>query len=87
VIAAKIAAHAVDLVKEGQRERARAKDYEMSLARKRFDWEKQFEISLDPEKTRRIWERRRAKGEYCSMCGDLCAIKLVEEYAERDDKI
>lgn len=83
VIAAKIAAHAIDLVKEGQRERARAKDYEMSLARKNFDWEKQFSLSPDPEKARRIWERRRAKGNYCSMCGDLCAIKLVEEYAKR----
>lgn len=82
VIAAKIAAHAVDLIKEGQKERARAKDYEMSLARKNFDWEKQFALSPDPEKARSIWERRKAKGEYCSMCGDLCAIKLVEKYAE-----
>ncbi|MEM1956653.1 MAG: phosphomethylpyrimidine synthase [Archaeoglobaceae archaeon] len=80
VIAAKIAAHAIDLVKEGQRERARAKDYEMSLARKKFDWEKQFSLSPDPEKAKKIWERRRPKGDYCSMCGDLCAIKLVEKY-------
>lgn len=82
VIAAKIAAHAVDLIKEGQKERARAKDYEMSLARKNFDWKKQFALSPDPEKAKKIWERRKAKGEYCSMCGDLCAIKLVEKYAE-----
>ncbi|MDI9610138.1 MAG: phosphomethylpyrimidine synthase [Archaeoglobales archaeon] len=82
VIAAKIAAHAVDLVKEGQKEWAKLRDYEMSLARKNFDWDKQFALSPDPEKARRIWERRRAKGDYCSMCGDLCAIKLVEQFAK-----
>ncbi len=79
VIAAKIAAHAVDLIKEGQRERARARDYEMSLARKNLDWAKQFELSIDPEKARQIWEKRRSRSDACSMCGDLCAIKLVEE--------
>ncbi len=83
VIAAKIAAHAVDLIKEGQKERAMAKDYEMSLARRNFDWEKQFALSPDPEKARKIWERRKARGEYCSMCGDLCAIKLVEKYGQK----
>lgn len=83
VIAAKIAAHAVDLVKEGQRERARLLDYEMSLARKNFDWEKQFSLSPDPEKARKIWERRKTREDYCSMCGDLCAIKLVEKFTKR----
>lgn len=79
VIAAKIAAHAADLVKEGQRERARYVDYEMSLARRDFDWEKQFKLSVDPERARRIWENRKSNSEACSMCGDLCAIKLVKE--------
>jgi phosphomethylpyrimidine synthase len=83
VIAAKIAAHAVDLVKEGQRERARKRDYEMSLARKNLDWEKQFRLSIDPEKARQIWERRRSQSDACSMCGELCAIKLVKENFER----
>jgi phosphomethylpyrimidine synthase len=83
VIAAKIAAHAVDLIKGGQMERARLKDYEMSLARRNFDWEKQFALSPDPEKARKIWERRKTKGDYCSMCGDLCAIKLVEKYVRK----
>ncbi len=86
VIAAKIAAHAADLVKEGQRERARARDYEMSLARKNFDWKKQFELSIDPEKAERIWSRRRSKSEACSMCGDLCAIKIVKEALEKARK-
>ncbi len=83
VIAAKIAAHAADLVKEGQRERARSIDYEMSLARKNLDWEKQFRLAIDPDKARKIWKNRKSKSEACSMCGDLCAIKLVKEALEK----
>ncbi len=79
VIAAKIAAHAVDLIKEGQKDRARRTDYEMSLARKNLDWNKQFELAINPEKAREIWSRRKSKSEACSMCGDLCAIKLVND--------
>ncbi len=83
VIAAKIAAHAIDLIKEGQRERARKKDYERSLARKNLDWERQFQLSIDPEKAREIYGRRKSESDACSMCGDLCAIKLVKEAFER----
>lgn len=82
VIAAKIAAHAIDLVKEGQRDRARKRDYEMSLARKNLDWERQFELAIDPEKARKLHSRRKSESDACSMCGDLCAIKLVKEAFE-----
>ncbi len=83
VIASKIAAHAIDLVKEGQRERARELDYQMSVARKKLDWESQFRLSIDPEKARMIHSRRKSKGETCSMCGDLCAIKTINEVLQR----
>lgn len=83
VIAAKIAAHAIDLVKEGQRERARKKDYEMSVARREFDWEKQFMLSPDPEKAVEIHSRIKPSSETCSMCGDLCAIKTVKDALKR----
>jgi len=79
VIASKIAAHAIDLIKEGQKERARERDFMMSLARKNLDWETQFRLSIDPENARRIWEGRKSRSESCSICGDLCAIKLVKE--------
>ncbi len=82
VIAAKIAAHAIDLIKEGQKERARRRDYEMSVARKNLDWEKQFQLSIDPEKARKVWMRRKSSSDACSMCGDLCAIRLVKEALE-----
>ena len=84
VIAAKIAAHAIDLIKDGQSERARKRDYEMSLARKNLDWERQFELSIDPEKAREIHSKRKSESDACSMCGDLCAIKLVKETFEGD---
>lgn len=82
VIAARIAAHAIDLVKEGQRERARRIDYEMSVARKNLDWERQFQLSIDPENARKVWMRRKSSSDACSMCGDLCAIRLVKEALE-----
>ncbi len=83
VIAAKIAAHAVDLVKEGQREKARKRDLEMSIARKDLNWEKQFSLSIDPKRARETWERRKSQSDACSMCGELCAIKLVKETLDR----
>ncbi len=87
VIAAKIAAHAADLVKEGQRERARKVDYEMSLARKNFDWKKQFSLSINPEKAERIWKARKSRSGACSMCGDMCAIKIVREALEKNENL
>ncbi len=86
VIAAKIAAHAADLVKEGQRERAWKRDLEMSIARKNLDWKRQFELSIDPEKAMEVHSRRKSKGDACSMCGDLCAIKISREVLEKSQK-
>jgi phosphomethylpyrimidine synthase len=84
VIAARISAHAADLVREGQRENARKVDYELSLARKNLDWERQFSLSIDPEKAREIWNRRKSSSDACSMCGELCAIKLVKEAFDKN---
>src|SRR5665213_662162 len=50
IIAYKIAAHAADLARH--RPGARDRDDELSRARYRFDWNKQFELSLDPETAR-----------------------------------
>ena len=47
IIAYKIAAHAADIARH--RPGARDRDDELSRARYRFDWRKQFELSLDPE--------------------------------------
>ena len=52
LIAYKIAAHAADIARH--RPGARDRDDELSRARYNFDWNKQFELSLDPEQPRNI---------------------------------
>lgn len=83
VMAVRIAAHAADIVKgiPGALE----KDNRMARARKDLDWEGQFEVSLDPDKARRL---RRESGVdethgACTMCGSLCAYKVMNERSEK----
>ncbi len=82
-IITKIAAHAADLVREGQRERARRLDDEMAYARKNLDWNRQFELAINPEGAQRIKNSRPSESDACSICGDLCAIKLVREFLKK----
>lgn len=78
VIATKIAAHAVDIVKLG--DKAAARDLAMAKARANLDWKKQFENALDPEKAMKIHGRVELKSpETCSMCSEYCAIKILKE--------
>ncbi|MBC8521127.1 MAG: phosphomethylpyrimidine synthase ThiC [Methanomicrobia archaeon] len=79
-IVTKIAAHVADLVKDEQRARARRLDDEMAHARKNLDWKRQFEIAINGEEARRIRNGRPpSESDACSICGDLCAIKMVKE--------
>jgi len=79
VIASRIAAHAADIVKGVKG--AWEWDLEMAKARKALDWEKQIELSIDPEKARRYRkERNNDNTETCTMCGEFCAMKVVGEY-------
>lgn len=74
IIASRIAAHAADIAK-GVRG-ARDWDDEMSLARKNLDWERMFELSIDPEKARAYRaEAKPEKEDTCSMCGNFCAVR------------
>ena len=78
IIASKIAAHAADIAKKIPH--ARDLDDAMADARRTFDWEKQWECSLDPETARRIRDER--KPEYddsCSMCGKFCAVRSMNK--------
>lgn len=76
IIAAKIAAHAADIAKGVPN--AEEWDRQMSAARKALDWEKMFELSMDPEKARRYrQESKPEKEDTCSMCGNFCAVKNV----------
>jgi phosphomethylpyrimidine synthase len=83
IIAYKIAAHAADIARG--RKNARARDNAMSDARYAFDWNKQFELALDPERAKEYHdETLPAEGfkdaEFCSMCGPkFCAYKVTQE--------
>lgn len=81
-IVTRIAAHAADLVKEGVREKARAADREMALARRDLDWDKQFKLALDSEKAREIHARSK-NIDTCSMCGELCSIKMMRDVMKK----
>jgi phosphomethylpyrimidine synthase len=79
VIAARIAAHAADIAK-GVRG-ALDRDVEMAKARRNLDWQEQIRLSLDPERTRKVRESCPPRNdEVCSMCGEFCAIKGVNEF-------
>lgn len=80
IIASKIAAHAADIANGRGRER----DDRMAQARKDLDWEGMFRESLDPEKARRYRARgHNEDSQGCSMCGDVCAIKIVQEHLKK----
>jgi len=71
VIASKIAAHSADIAK-GKKDAMRV-DYELSKARKNFDWKRQKDLSINPDE---FEYRRSAKADdVCSMCGEFCAMK------------
>ncbi len=81
-IVTRLAAHAADLTKEGVRERAREHDREMALARRDLDWNRQFGLALDSEKAKAIHARSR-NVDTCSMCGELCSIKMMREVMKK----
>ncbi len=80
VVAYKIAAHAADVARG--RPGARDRDDALSRARVAFDWEKVFDLSLDPHRARMMHDESHVdpddrKADYCSMCGPkYCAMKL-----------
>jgi len=79
LIAAKIAAHAGDLVKLGGK--AALRDVYMSIARARLDWDVQMKYSLDPERAIKIRDQfSGAALKSCTMCGQYCVFLVLDEY-------
>jgi phosphomethylpyrimidine synthase len=81
VIASKIAAHAGDVAKgiPGAGER----DSAMARYRKAMDWEGQYRTCLDPERARAVRASRApADSDVCTMCGEFCAIKVLNQETE-----
>ncbi len=78
VIASRIAAHSGDIVKNVKG--ARELDKAMSNARRNLNWEKMFECAIDPVLAKeRKYSSESADEEYCTMCGNLCAMKTDKE--------
>src|SRR5271156_6458220 len=82
VIAYKIAAHAADVARH--RPGARDRDDALSYARFLFDWNKQFELSLDPETARKMHDETLPdesykEAKFCSMCGPkFCSMNTTQ---------
>ena len=84
IIAAKIAAHAGDIAKNIPN--ARDWDNKMSKARQELDWERMFELAIDPEKARRY--RKESSPEHedsCTMCGKMCSMRNMNKIMEGKD--
>jgi len=83
VIAYKIAAHAGDIARG--RAGARDRDDALSKARFEFDWNKQFELSLDPETARSMHDETLPQevfksAKFCSMCGPkFCSMRVTQD--------
>jgi len=82
IIAYKIAAHAADVARH--RPGARDRDDAISYARFLFDWNKQFELSLDPEAARAMHDETLQdeyykEAAFCSMCGPkFCSMNTTQ---------
>jgi phosphomethylpyrimidine synthase len=83
VIAYKIAAHAADIARG--RKNARQRDDDLSRARFAFDWNRQFDLSLDPETARRMHDETLPQevfksAKFCSMCGPkFCSMRITQD--------
>ena len=78
VVTYKLAAHAADIAKGHPA--AIARDLAMSRARYDFRWLDQFNLSLDPERARRMHREMVAgDADFCAMCGPhFCAMRITK---------
>ncbi len=81
LIASKIAAHAGDIVKIGKR--ISRIDDEISIARRRLDWKRMFDLGVDIDKVERIYKQFGPKIESCNMCGPYCVFLILDKYSKR----
>lgn len=90
VIAYKIAAHAGDIARG--RKNARQRDDELSKARFEFDWNRQFELSLDPETARAMHDETLPQevfksAKFCSMCGPkFCSMRITQDIRKMSEQ-
>ncbi|MEA4956443.1 5-hydroxybenzimidazole synthase [bioreactor metagenome] len=81
VISTRIGTYVGDMAKgvhNGER------DLAMANARKKLDWESQYNLAICPADARAIRENRPPEDpETCTMCGNYCAVKIVNEWLDQ----
>lgn len=77
VISSRIAAHAADVARgiTGAGEW----DLAMARARRRLDWGEMEKLAINSEKARRYRRESGVKGNECTMCGDFCVMKVMDD--------
>ncbi len=84
IVASRIAAHAADIAKgiEG----AADWDLQMADARRQLNWEKQFDLAIDPEKARRYRHESTPEcSDTCTMCGKMCSVRNMNKILNGED--
>jgi len=87
----RIAAHAADVATG--RPGARDWDDALSEARYEFDWRRQFDLALDPERAREYHDQtlpgdNYKEARFCSMCGvDFCSMRIDQDAREADGEM
>jgi phosphomethylpyrimidine synthase len=87
----RIAAHAADVATG--RPGARDWDDALSEARYEFDWRRQFDLALDPERARAYHDQTLPGNNYkdarfCSMCGvEFCSMRIDQDAREADGEM
>lgn len=78
VVVTRIAAHIGDIAKGIKG--AMDWDIKMAKARKKRDWQQQIRLAIDPNLARKMREESKPHiSDVCTMCGEYCALKLVEK--------
>ena len=84
IIATRIAAHSADIANGVHG--ARQWDYEMSQARQNLNWERMFELAMDPVKASRYrHESTPEHDDTCTMCGKMCSMRNMNRVLAGED--
>ena len=87
----RIAAHAADVAND--RPGARDWDDALSEARYEFDWRRQFDLALDPERAQAYHDQtlpgdNYKEARFCSMCGvEFCSMRIDQDARDADGEM
>ncbi|WP_371340827.1 phosphomethylpyrimidine synthase ThiC [Halorientalis sp. IM1011] len=87
----RIAAHAGDVAAD--KPGARDWDDALSEARYDFDWRRQFDLALDPERAREFHDQtlpgdNYKEARFCSMCGvEFCSMRIDQDARDADGEM